>query len=583
MIKFGNRKIKKVIYNGREIKTIQDANGVLYNKQAELNYTVNSISFTQEEFEQMRNSNSFALNVSASGPIDNEILNYITCYIDQKEVVFGKEISGFTFDNPIVNSLINKIVFSISTNIIDFKTFKVVFKDRNQELTDEIQIRYFYNYITNIVASTDRVYFYREFAGRNTYFSPTETVNIVAQYRSNTEPKHDSLQYTTLENTTINLNSDSLTISPNVGYDSYRDGAISIYSQTNPNLKQQIIVQKAVNNFTSCYISEDVALLTGKTTRVPIEVTWELGQSTGEENLSIYFDSIDMDNGVQITNVQPGLGYMEIYLPQTYFEAASPVLNYQPTPSTDIWGYKQIVFDIQNVSYMAVDLTNIIEQYYAYNKIGNIFLNSSSIKMFQKYQDNIYLIDYDLNGLAPSKKVELKTESGWGSQYQEHTYEAYRQQTELIGPGIYQYIYNLTSTTQREITMFPFIYNTTSDGQNYAITDVDTSKLLIEYITIPKTYLDKKITRIDSQAFQHQKEITAIDFGNIETIGYAACKGMTLSTIHFSSDLKVIDIDAFKDTTLNKIIYRGTEEDWSRVTIYLGNEAIKNAEIVFEP
>lgn len=39
MIKFGQYTIKKIMYGGKEVKIIQDANGILYNRQPELGYT----------------------------------------------------------------------------------------------------------------------------------------------------------------------------------------------------------------------------------------------------------------------------------------------------------------------------------------------------------------------------------------------------------------------------------------------------------------------------------------------------------------------------------------------------------------
>ena len=583
MIYIGGTNITNIYIGNTPIKKAYMGVQQIYSAEPdEPSIVVGGVSFETLTFEQTKSANQFALTIDADQNINDSILNKLICYLDNELVTFGQNIYGFVFNQPVVDSLNNKVIFSISTQQLQYRTFKVVYKDNQQELSDSIKVRRFFNYITYISTNQNTVSFYREYAGLNTYFNPSETVKLSITYRSETETKNDSIKIVSSSGIETSYDSTSkiLTITPTVSYDQLGNKYVSIYSTANSDIYVHIDIRKEINDFLTLDIDNSIKLLTGKITRVPLQVTYPLGVNTGEGGLDISF----LDEAEETASFEHVIidnqDYIDIYIPYDYYDQGYISLQYQPTPYTDIWNYRTATFEIQPVTYIAVDLTNYLEQGYSYPLIKYMYVNSEGMKKFEHYRDNIYIVDYDEMNQAPNKMVSFYAETG-RDPIKEVKYLGYKKDIYNIENGIY--IYNVFFDQEETIdfTFLPYTYELLEDQNGCAVTGLAYSPYNFNEYLIPIMYYDKKINKIADNAFNY-RQLGGVQCGSIEEIGtnaFANCGDLYCT---FSSELKLIDTNAFLNTNVTSIIFYGTEEDWSRIEIREGNDSIKNASIVYK-
>lgn len=129
-----------------------------------------------------------------------------------------------------------------------------------------------------------------------------------------------------------------------------------------------------------------------------------------------------------------------------------------------------------------------------------------------------------------------------------------------------------------------FVYNT--------IEEIDIPDSVVEMgrdvlfgtTTLTKATIGSGMTSIPTSLFDGCSELSDVKIeGDITTIYERAfCGCSSLTSLVLPSSLKQIRTTAFKGCSiLNTFYYKGSEEDYSRVFIYLENEDIENINVVY--
>ena len=94
---------------------------------------------------------------------------------------------------------------------------------------------------------------------------------------------------------------------------------------------------------------------------------------------------------------------------------------------------------------------------------------------------------------------------------------------------------------------------------------------------------DKRSYSFKSEAFANNTSLeTAVFSEGLKEIGSWCFSGCTaLKTVSLPKSLTKIDVSAFQNTGLEKVYFEGNAEEWSKIGIGSNNEALLNAEIIF--
>lgn len=95
--------------------------------------------------------------------------------------------------------------------------------------------------------------------------------------------------------------------------------------------------------------------------------------------------------------------------------------------------------------------------------------------------------------------------------------------------------------------------------------------------------LDSTVQTIGTQAFQNCKYLRGVAFpDSLRTIERGAFSGTGLVVVGLPAGVRTIMADAFADCPyLDRVLYGGSEEEWKNVSIADGNEALRNAEVIY--
>lgn len=95
--------------------------------------------------------------------------------------------------------------------------------------------------------------------------------------------------------------------------------------------------------------------------------------------------------------------------------------------------------------------------------------------------------------------------------------------------------------------------------------------------------LGSTVQTIGTQAFQNCKYLRGVDFpDSLRTIESGAFSGTGLVVVGLPAGVRTIMANAFADCPyLDRVLYGGSEEEWKSVSIASGNEALRNAEVIY--
>lgn len=104
----------------------------------------------------------------------------------------------------------------------------------------------------------------------------------------------------------------------------------------------------------------------------------------------------------------------------------------------------------------------------------------------------------------------------------------------------------------------------------------------VETLEIPETIAGFPVTEIVGYAFEDCHTIKTYKLpDSVTKIGYAAFQISSFDSIYLGSGLRYIDTDAFDGARLNDVYYNGSAEDWAKIEIDSGNDALLNATFHF--
>ena len=104
----------------------------------------------------------------------------------------------------------------------------------------------------------------------------------------------------------------------------------------------------------------------------------------------------------------------------------------------------------------------------------------------------------------------------------------------------------------------------------------------VETLEIPETIAGFPVTEIVGYAFEDCHTIKTYKLpDSVTKIGYEAFGIASFDSIYLGSGLRYIDVDAFDDARLNDVYYNGSAEDWAKIEIESGNDALLNANFHF--
>lgn len=104
----------------------------------------------------------------------------------------------------------------------------------------------------------------------------------------------------------------------------------------------------------------------------------------------------------------------------------------------------------------------------------------------------------------------------------------------------------------------------------------------VETLEIPETIAGFPVTEIVGYAFEDCHTIRTYKLpDSVTKIGYEAFGIASFDSIYLGSGLRYIDCDAFDDARLNDVYYNGSAEDWAKIEIESGNDALLNANFHF--
>ena len=95
---------------------------------------------------------------------------------------------------------------------------------------------------------------------------------------------------------------------------------------------------------------------------------------------------------------------------------------------------------------------------------------------------------------------------------------------------------------------------------------------------------DKRAYSLLTSAFEGDTALETVvlseGLGTIGSFAFANCA--SLGSVYIPASLTKIDASAFSNVGTLKIFYAGSEADWGKITVANGNDALKNAEIVYD-
>lgn len=104
----------------------------------------------------------------------------------------------------------------------------------------------------------------------------------------------------------------------------------------------------------------------------------------------------------------------------------------------------------------------------------------------------------------------------------------------------------------------------------------------VETLEIPETIAGFPVTEIVGYAFEDCHTIRTYKLpDSVTKIGYEAFGIASFDSIYLGSGLRYIDMDAFDGARLNDVYYNGSAEDWAKIEIESGNDALLNATFHF--
>ena len=104
----------------------------------------------------------------------------------------------------------------------------------------------------------------------------------------------------------------------------------------------------------------------------------------------------------------------------------------------------------------------------------------------------------------------------------------------------------------------------------------------VETLEIPETIAGFPVTEIVGYAFEDCHTIRTYKLpDSVTKIGYEAFGIASFDSIYLGSGLRYINLDAFDGARLNDVYYNGSAEDWAKIEIESGNDALLNATFHF--